>query len=276
MKKHAVTIILVLVMLVGVALLLYPSVADYWNERHASRAIATYVEAVADINDETYTRMWQEAEEYNARLAKTGIRWKMDTEQMETYQQVLNIYGSGIMGYIEIPQIDVMLPIYHGTEEAVLQIAIGHIAYTSLPVGGAGTHCVISGHSGLASARLFTSLDELHEGNLFMIHTLDEILTYEIDQIRTVLPFELNELQIVEGQDLCTLVTCTPYGINTHRLLVRGHRVETKPSSEAAVRVTGDATIYDPLTVAPLVAAPVLLVLFILLLVKGHRKKKQT
>ena len=149
MKKHAVTIILVLVMLVGVALLLYPSVADYWNERHASRAIATYVEAVADINDETYTRMWQEAEEYNTRLAKTGIRWKMDTEQMETYQQLLNIDGSGIMGYIEIPQIDVMLPIYHGTEEAVLQIAIGHIAYTSLPVGGAGTHCVISGHSGL-------------------------------------------------------------------------------------------------------------------------------
>ena len=273
MKKHATTILLVLVLLVGLSLLLYPTVADYWNDLHSSRAIATYTEAVADINDEEYARMWQDAEAFNGRLAETGMIWEPDEAMMEEYQNLLNVSGSGIMGYVEIPRIDVKLPIYHGTEESVLQIAVGHIAGTSLPVGGESTHCVISGHTGLSSAKLFTDLDELHEGNLFTIHTLDEILTYEIDQIRTVLPYELSDLQIVEGKDYCTLVTCTPYGVNSHRLLVRGHRIETKNEAEA-VRVTGDALIFDPLLVAPLVALPILLILLIWLLAGGKKKRK--
>ena len=272
MKKHVTTILLVLALLVGLGLLLYPTVADHWNSMHASRAIQTYTEAVADIDDDAYDQMWKDAEAFNERIAKSGIIWEPDEALMEEYQSRLDINGSGIMGYVEIPQINVRCPIYHGTEESVLQTAVGHIAGTSLPVGGASTHCVISGHTGLSSAKLFTDLDKLHERNLFMIHTLDETLTYEIDQIRTVLPYELNDLQIIEGKDYCTLVTCTPYGINSHRLLVRGHRVETKEEAKA-VRVTGDAQIYDPLLVAPLVALPILLILLAKLLIGGRRKK---
>ena len=274
MKKHATTIVLVLILLVGLSLLLYPTVADYWNDLHSTRAIATYTEAVADIDDETYARMWQDAEAFNEQLADTGIIWEPDETLLEQYKGLLDVSGSGIMGYVEIPQISVKLPIYHGTEESVLQVAVGHIAGSSLPVGGESTHCIISGHTGLSSAKLFTDLDDLHEGNLFLIHTLDETLTYQIDQIHTVLPYDLSDLQIVKGKDYCTLVTCTPYGVNSHRLLVRGPRIETKVEKEA-VRVTGDALIYDPLVVAPLVALPILLVLLIRLLAGGRGKKKQ-
>ena len=192
-------------------------------------------------------------------------------EQQEQYEELLNLSGTGIMGYIEIPQIDCKLPIYHGTEAAVLQIAIGHINGSSLPVGGPGTHTILSGHRGLPSARLFSRLDELETGDRFMLHVLDETLTYEVDQIRIVLPDELDELSIEEGQDLCTLVTCTPYGINTHRLLVRGHRVENDATAQE-VRVTADAMQIEPLYIAPIVAAPLLLILLILLLApRRHR-----
>lgn len=180
--------------------------------------------------------------------------------------------GSGIMGYIEIPSIDVSLPIYHGVDEAVLQIAVGHIEGSSLPVGGLSTHCVISGHRGLPSAKLFTNLDQLVEGDVFVIRVLDETLTYEVDQIRIVEPTDLSALEREEGKDLCTLVTCTPYGVNSHRLLVRGHRIENLEESNS-IRVTADATLIDPVIVAPIVAVPILLILLIWLLV--HYRKRR-
>jgi sortase A len=194
----------------------------------------------------------------------------MSEEEEEEYNSQLDISGTGIMAYIEIPKINCSLPIYHGTDEATLQIAIGHIPGSSLPVGGESTHCVISGHRGLPSAKLFTNLDQMEVGDTFMIHVLNETLTYEVDQILTVLPNELQELQIQEGEDLCTLVTCTPYGVNTHRLLVRGHRI---PNEETDVN--GDATQIDPLWVAPLIAAVILAILLIWLLVKYRKPKKK-
>ena len=175
------------------------------------------------------------------------------------------------MGYIEIPGINCSLPIYHGTDESVLQIAVGHISWSSLPTGGESTHCVLSGHRGLPSAKLFTNLDKLTEGSVFMLRVLDEVLTYEVDRILVVLPDEVDALQIVEGEDLCTLVTCTPYGINSHRLLVRGHRIENIEAARTA-RVTADAIQVEPLIVAPAVAVPFLLLLVILLLVKPRKK----
>ena len=178
------------------------------------------------------------------------------------------------MGYIEIPSIDVHLPIYHGTDDAVLQIAVGHLEWTSLPVGGESTHCVLSGHRGLPSARLFTDLDQLKEGDYFMLNILDETLTYEVDQIRIVEPQETDDLLIVEGEDLVTLVTCTPYGINTHRMLVRGRRIATE-EVRAVRRVTADAIQIEPIIVAPFVALPILLVLLIVLLIPKRRRRKE-
>ena len=264
MRKHFSTILLVLILMTGLSLLLYPTVSDAWNALHQTRAIDSYTANVARINDARYKEILQRAEDYNANLVLTE-------SQIPDYESQLNVAGDGIMGYIEIPQIDCTLPIYHGTEAAVLQIAIGHINGSSLPVGGPGTHTILSGHRGLPSARLFSRLDELETGDRFMLHVLDETLTYEVDQIRIVLPDELDELSIEEGQDLCTLVTCTPYGINTHRLLVRGHRVENAAAAQE-VRVTADAMQIEPLYIAPIVAVPLLLILLILLLAtRRHR-----
>lgn len=271
-KKNLSSMILVIVFLIGLSLLLYPSFSDYWNSFHQSRAIAGYAEAVATLDDEDYEKMWEEAQNYNTTLWKKPNRWVLSEEEIHEYEQLLNVGGTGIMGYIEIPSIKVSLPIYHGVDEAVLQIAVGHIAGSSLPVGGESTHCVVSGHRGLPSAKLFTNLDEMKEGDLFVIRVLDETLTYEVDQIRIVLPEDLSELEIEEGKDLCTLVTCTPYGINTHRLLVRGHRVENVKDS-SSIRVTADALQIDPVMVAPVIAVPILLILLIWLLV--HYRKRR-
>lgn len=271
LKKNLSTIIIVIILLAGLSLLLYPTVSDYWNSLHQSRAIASYAEAVTNIDNDTYEKMWEEAVRYNREMGKTGTRWFLTDEETEEYESVLNISGTGIMGYIEIPSIGVSLPIYHGTDEGVLQIAVGHLEGTSLPVGGESSHCVLSGHRGLPSAKLFTNLDEMTEGDLFMIRVLDETLTYEVDQIRTVLPQEVSELEIIEGEDLCTLVTCTPYGINSHRLLVRGHRVENLEEAKT-VRVTADAIQIDSKLVAPVVAAPILLLLLLWLLVHYRRR----
>ncbi len=176
---------------------------------------------------------------------------------MDEYNSLLNVGGNGIMGYIEIPEQKIILPIYHGTSEAVLQIAVGHLDWSSLPVGGTGTHCVMSGHRGLPSAKLFTHLDELVEGDTFVVRVLDEVFTYEVDQILIVEPEDVSALTIEPGNDLCTLVTCTPYGINSHRLLVRGHRIENEVAS-ALVRVTSDAVQIEPVLVAPVLAMPIL------------------
>lgn len=271
-KKHLSTIILVIVFVIGLCLLLYPTFSDYWNSFHQSRAIANYATEVADIDDEEYETIWEKAVAYNEALPQRSYRWKLSEGEEQEYEELLNIGGNGMMGYIEIPKIKVSLPIYHGTDEAVLQIAIGHIEGSSLPVGGESTHCVLSGHRGLPSAKLFSNLDQLEEGDTFIIRVLDEMLTYEVDQIRIVEPDDLSDLEIIQGQDLCTLVTCTPYGVNTHRLLVRGHRVANQDND--SVRVTADAIQIEPIMVAPVVAAPVLLILLIYLLVSTRRKKR--
>jgi sortase A len=271
MKKKWQNVLLVLLLLAGVALLVYPTFADYWNSFHQSRAIATYSQAVSTIENDHYDQIWADARAYNEQVPLRRNRFYLSDEERAVYNAQLDATGLGIMGYIEIPRIDVSLPIYHGTDEAVLQIAIGHIEGSSLPVGGPGTHCAVSGHRGLPSATLFSRLDALENGDIFQLHVLDEILTYEVDQILIVEPFDLTGLDIIEGQDLCTLVTCTPYGVNSHRLLVRGHRVET-PEEEKVIRVVADAIQIEPLLVAPVVAAPMLLLLLVVLLATTGKK----
>lgn len=277
MKKHLSTIILIFVFLIGLSLLLYPSLSNYWNSFHASRAIATYAEQTANLEEDTCSELLAAAKSYNDALPSRENTFSLSDAENETYQSLLNIGGTGIMGYIEIDSLDVSLPIYHGTDEAVLQIAVGHLDWSSLPVGGESTHCVLSGHRGLPSAKLFTNLDKLTEGDTFVLRVLDEVLTYEVDQTLIVEPHEIDALRIVPGEDLCTLVTCTPYGVNTHRLLVRGHRVENNPEA-LTVHVTADALQIEPIIVAPLIAAPILLVLLIALLLprrgKNRRKDK--
>lgn len=274
MKKKTgspITLLLILILLAGVSLLLYPTVSDYWNSFHQSRAIASYVEQVANIDDAQYEELWDAARDYNQSLLHRPNDFILSDEQQEIYKSLLDIGGNGIMGYIEIPMIDVMLPIYHGTKESVLQIAVGHLDWTSLPVGGAGSHCVLSGHRGLPSARLFTDLDKLKVGDVFMLHVLNEILTYEIDQILIVEPQDTDPLLIEPGKDLCTMITCTPYGINSHRMLVRGHRIENQEEPKD-IRITADAVRIEPLMVAPFVAVPILLVLLIILLLPKQKK----
>ena len=274
MRKNLSTILLILVFLTGLSLLLYPSVSDYWNSFHQSRAITTYAGEVAALDDNTYEHLWQAAEGYNRTLVgRANPFLSMSGEEQAEYDSLLNVAGSGVMGYIEIPEIKCSLPIYHGTDEAVLQIAVGHIQGSSLPVGGVGSHCVLSGHRGLPSAKLFTNLDRLKEGDVFLLRVLDETLTYEVDQIRIVEPHQVEDLAIDPERDYCTLVTCTPYGVNSHRLLVRGHRIENQ-SGASSIRVTADAMQIDPILVAPVVAVPLLLLLLVWLLVSTRKKKK--
>ena len=268
------TVFLVLLLLAGVSLLLYPSLSDYWNSMHQTRAIASYAETVSQLDTAQYDEMWKAAQDYNRSLAQRETAFALTDEQKAAYESLLDVSGLGVMGYIEIPEIDCSLPIYHGTEESVLQIAVGHLEWSSLPVGGEGTHCVLSGHRGLPSAKLFTNLDKLAVGDTFLLRVLDEVLTYEVDQILIVEPEQVDALSIVPGEDYCTLVTCTPYGINTHRLLVRGHRVENTPEA-ARMHVTADATQFDPLFVAPVLAIPVLLLLLIILLLPKRQSKSR-
>ncbi|MGN0629172.1 MAG: class C sortase [Oscillospiraceae bacterium] len=272
-KGNFTTLFLILILLAGLSLLLYPSLSDYWNSFHQTKAIASYSEEVANLDEMQYEKMWEAAKAYNQALAESDNSFLLTDEQKEDYEELLNISGSGIMGYIEIPSIDCSLPVYHGTDDAVLQIAVGHLDWTSLPVGGASTHCVISGHRGLPSAKLFTNLDKLSEGDIFMLRVLDEVLTYEVDQILIVEPQDISALRIVKGEDYCTLVTCTPYGINTHRLLVRGHRIENIEAVKT-VRITADAVQIEPLLVAPVVAIPILLILLIGLLIPRNKNRK--
>ena len=268
------TAFLVLLLLAGVSLLLYPSLSDYWNSMHQTRAIASYAETVSQLDTAQYDEMWKAAQDYNRSLAQRETAFALTDEQKAAYESLLDVSGLGVMGYIEIPEIDCSLPIDHGTEESVLQVAVGHLEWSSLPVGGEGTHCVLSGHRGLPSAKLFTNLDKLAVGDTFLLRVLDEVLTYEVDQILIVEPEQVDALGIVPGEDYCTLVTCTPYGINTHRLLVRGHRVENTPEA-ARMHVTADATQFDPLLVAPVLAIPVLLLLLMILLVPKQRRKSR-
>ena len=272
-KGNFTTFILVLILLTGLSLLLYPSVSNYWNSLHQTKAIAKYAEDVVNLDNDTYDQLWQDAASYNQSLLTRSNPYLLSDEQKAEYDRLLDVSGLGVMGYIEIPSIDCSLPIYHGTEESVLQIAVGHLEWSSLPVGGESTHCVLSGHRGLPSAKLFTNLDKLQPGDFFMLRVLDDVLTYEVDQILIVEPQETGALRIEEGKDYCTLVTCTPYGINTHRLLVRGHRIDNIEEAKT-VRVTADAIQIEPLLVAPAVAIPILLLLLILLLLPRQPRKK--
>ena len=274
MRKPLSTILLVVILITGLSLLLYPTVSNAWNASLQTSKIDSYVKSVVDLQNDDYKEMLQAAHAYNERLYKEKHILALSDSERAEYESMLAVGTDGTMGYIEIPKIRCVLPIYHGTNEAVLQSAIGHIEGSSLPVGGANTHCVLSGHRGLPSAKLFSNLDQLETGDTFELHILDETLTYEVDQIRIVLPEEVDDLTPQEGKDLCTLVTCTPYGVNTHRLLVRGHRVENAAAG-INVRVPMDAVQVDPIMVAPIVAVPILLLLLILLFCGGGRRTKK-
>ena len=267
-KSKLLTVVIILVFTAGVGLLLYPTVANYWNSFHQTRAIMSYTDSVSALTQEDYDRILNRAKKYNRRLSKTGIRWKMTKAQKKDYESQLAVDESGIMGYVNIPKFHVRAPIYHGTNENVLQIAIGHLEQTSLPVGGKGSQCAVSGHRGLPSAKLFTDLDKVKEGDTWTMTVLNETFTYECDQISVVEPDDLTNLQIEQGKDYCTLVTCTPYGINTHRLLVRGHRI---PNADGLAKLTADAIQIEPRYIVPFAAVPIVLVLLVLMFVSLRR-----
>lgn len=265
------TLLIVVVFVAGLSFLLYPTVSNLWNQAHQSRAIATYTEQVEKLDDSSNKEMLKAARKYNKELLKKADHWKLSKKDKKKYESLLDVSGTGIMGYIEIPKIDCSLPVYHGTDEGALQIAIGHLEGSSLPVGGKSSHCVLSGHRGLPSARLFTDLDQMEEGDTFILNILGHKLAYEVDQIKVVLPEEMSDLEIQEGKDLCTLVTCTPYGINTHRLLVRGHRVkyvETKVQEQKEVSKSKT-------DIRPVIAGAVagVVVLFIIIFAVRRRRK---
>ncbi len=283
-RRQWIDLLLVLVFLIGVGIVAYPAFSDYWNSFHQSRAIISYAESVATLNTEEYDRVWKEALKYNQDLLMRPNQWAIEPEETELYNASLNVDGTGNMGFVSIPRINVNLPVYHGTEESVLQTSVGHIEGTSLPVGSThdeedfskvdfASHCVISGHRGLPSAKLFSDLDKMEIGDTFMFNVLDQTLTYEVDAINVVEPQDSELIEIVPGQDLVTLVTCTPYGINTHRLLVRGHRIENE-KARLNVRVTADAIRIDTVYVAPFIAAPVLLLMAAWVMMMTGRKRR--
>ena len=275
MKKKssaASTIGLALVLVIGFSLLLYPTISDWWNSMHQSRAVSTYTQKVESLTKEDYTAAWNAAREYNAHLPQKSNRFHMDDTERMWYNSLLNVAGNEVMGTIQIPKLKVEFPIYHGTSEAVLQVAIGHVEGSSLPTGDTGSHTVLSGHRGLPSAKLFTDLDKIQLGDKWVLRVLDETFTYECDQILTVLPEEVQALALEPEMDYCTLVTCTPYGINSHRLLVRGHRVENE-QVKAPVIIRRDANVIDPWIVVPFLAVPGLLVLLITALFPGKKRK---
>lgn len=272
-KNGLFSLILILTLLTGLSLLLYPTISDWWNSFHQSRAIASYVETVEELDDDAYAQLWEDAQAYNEALSQDNSRFQPSEEESVRYNELLNLSGTGIMGYVEIPSIDVALPIYHGTDEAVLQVAVGHIEGSSLPVGGPGTHTVLSGHRGLPSATLFTDLDQLDMGDVFLLHVLGETLTYQVDQIRIVEPDNVSLLALEEGEDLCTLVTCTPYGVNSHRLLVRGYRVENL-EEEQVWQISGEAGRVNFRLVALALALPILLLLLLWTWLRTGRGRK--
>ena len=280
------TILLTLVLVIGMGLLIYPPFSEYWNSFHQSRAIISYAEKVANLDKEKYEQIWNAALEYNRTLTGKSNHWAIDDAEQEAYDAQLNVDGTGNMGFISIPRANINLPLYHGTNESVLQTSVGHIEGTSLPVGSVhsneedfneveyASHCVLSGHRGLPSARLFSDLDVMEVGDIFYLTVLDQTLTYEVDEINIVEPGDSSKIELVPGMDLVTLVTCTPYGINTHRLLVRGRRIENE-KTRLNVRVTADALRIEAIFVAPFIAAPVLLLLvfWVLIITSGRRHR---
>ena len=274
MRRHKTVIFLTLGFLVGICILLYPAFSNYWNSKTQSRAIVDYESVLDQLEPEDYSAIFQAAHDYNEALRAIGFPLR-DYEEVPGYYDTLKIEGTSIIGYLKIDKIGVELPIYHGTSDAVLNRGVGHLEGSSLPVGGESTHSVMSAHRGLPSAKLFTDLDRLEKGDTFQITVLDQVLTYQVDHVKVITPREIEDLQIVEGQDYCTLFTCTPYGVNTHRLLVRGIRIETI-TEKPVIYVANEAFRIEPLLVTPAVAAPMLLVLLVHLLVKYREPPKNT
>lgn len=270
MRDRLTYIVLIIVFLIGLSAVLYPSLADYHNSKVQTQAIGDYESVLSTMTKEDYSALFEAAEEYNARLRQINQPF-MNYKQVEGYDELLNVSGNGIIGYISIDKIGVELPIYHGTSSAVLSVAAGHLEGSSLPVGGNSTHSAISAHRGLPSAKLFTNLDKIDVGDTFLITVLDRVLTYEVDSVLIVNPNELDTLYVSEDEDHCTLITCTPYGINTHRLLVRGTRIETV-KEKPAIFVRNEAFIIDPIIVTPILAVPMLIVLLVFMMIK-YRKR---
>lgn len=273
MKKRLSTILLVAVLVTGLSLLLYPTVSNYWNMRTQSRAVAAYKDAAGQLNQQDTSALFTAAETYNAQLRQYGLQGFYDPSLVPGYQELLDVTGTGIMGYITIDKLGLELPIYHGTSADVLQVAAGHLEGTSLPTGGEGTHCVISAHRGLPSATLFSNLDKMEEGDTFTLTVLDRLMTYQVDQILVVDPNQVDALQVEEGMDYCTLMTCTPYGVNTHRLLVRGVRIPNPDPETTTLVVLDEARKIPVVGVGAIVSVPYLIAAFILLL-KYWRKPK--
>ena len=267
------TAILVVLLLVGLSVMLYPTVSDWWNSRVQTRAIATYNQSVEQMDTGDKERLLMEAHSYNATLSHLTAPFT-NWEDAGNYDKILDISGTGIMGYISIPKIQVELPIYHGTSAEVLNVAVGHLQGSSCPVGGENTHAVISAHRGLPSAKLFSDLDQLVEGDTFTVTILDEVLTYEVEKIFIVKPDELDKLAIIPGGDYVTLMTCTPYGVNSHRLLVRAHRVDTVYPHN--VKVAADAVQLDSMSVVPFIAAPLFVGLLVFWIVSSRRRKTRS
>ena len=265
------TVVFSFIFLAGLSVMLYPTFSNWWNQRHQTRAVASYKEAVAEIDNSKTEQMLSDARAYNDQLAHLYAPFSQ-FDEIAGYEDILDVSGTGIMGYVSIPSINVELPIYHGTSEGVLQIAAGHIQGSSLPVGGASTHAVISGHRGLPSAKLFTDLDQIVEGDIFTINVLNEVLTYEVERILIILPTETEKLAIFPGEDIVTLMTCTPYGVNSHRLLIRAHRIET--IYDKKVKVAADAMQVDSMTVIPVVFLMLLVLLILFWVVTGKRRRR--
>ena len=264
---------MIAVFIVGLGLLTYPRISNYWNSLHSTKEVQQYVERIESLDGEAYSVILSAAQQYNTDLSTRENGYKLSDAQEQEYWKLLDPSGSGIMGYIEIPAVGITLPIFHGTSNAVLQNAAGHIEWTSLPVGGESSHCVLSGHRGLPSSKLFTDLDKVVEGDVFVIRILNEVFTYEVDRILIVEPEDTSELTIVSGKDYCTLVTCTPYAVNTHRLLVKGHRIENAAVSSSAL-ITADAVQIEPLVVAPVLFTVLLIILTVVSLLLPNKKRR--
>ena len=271
-KKNLVNTILILIFLIGIGLISYPTVSDWYNSYHQSVIMMEYAETIASMDPELIREVWVSAEKYNKEVVQpVGNNWSPDEKWIAAYKKELNLDPRGVMGYIQIPKFDLRIPVYHTTDEEVLQNGIGHLSGTSLPIGGEGTHAVLSGHRGLPTAKLFTDLDKLVVGDKFQLNILDQTLTYEVDQIRIVEPNDFSCLIIEDDKDLCTIFTCTPYGINTHRLLVRGHRIQT---ANGSVNVPSDAMQYEPVLIAPFFASPILLLGLIWMFITTSSRRK--
>ncbi len=271
-KRHIITIALFLGFFIGVFVLLYPTIAEQWNRKVQSHAIADYENIINDMSKENYDQIFADADAYNQAIAQVPYPF-MNYDRVEGYENHLNVAGNSIIGHISIPNISVELPIYHGCSDSVLQIAVGHLPGSSLPVGGEGTHAVLSAHRGLPSARLFTDLDKLQEGDIFTVTVLDRLLTYQVDKISIVDPDQVDSLYTVEGKDYLTLVTCTPYGINSHRLLVRGERIENI-KGQTVTHIAPQAYLIEPLVVAPIAALPMLMILALIVILEPVKKDK--